>query len=66
MIEKYYLILNPVLAFLVYEDAKGRQIEGKIGGYSTILWVLWVLILGVFGLIPYLMARRHPGHEIRF
>jgi hypothetical protein len=65
MIENY-LILNPVLAFLVYEDARRRQVKGRVGGYSPLLWGLLTLIGSVLGLVFYLLARRQPGHEIRF
>lgn len=65
MIEKYF-VLNPFLALLVYEDAKKRQVDGRVAGYTTITWAILILVFGVFGLPAYLMARRHPGDEIRF
>ena len=64
--EKYYPILNPILAFLVYEDAQNRQVNGGVAGYTTVTWAILVMVFGVFGLPTYLLARRRPRHEIRF
>jgi uncharacterized membrane protein YqjE len=45
-----WLIIAVILSFWVYEDAESRGMEG-------ILWIAVMLLLGLIGLIIYLIVR---------
>lgn len=60
MVEKYYLILNPILTLLVYKDARKKQVGGRIAGYTPLTWAILVLTFGVFGFAAYLLVRMRP------